>query len=219
MSEEKKEGEHGKGEHGKDEKKKPPIKLIAIAVVALLAIGGGAFVFLGKKGSSEKKEEAAHEEGGEGEHGEEKEGGGEKKEEHAEKKEEHGEKKEEHAKKEEHGEKKKEEHGGGDKKPAAAGGLVDLDPFVVNLADTSESRFVKVTIKLKLAEAGDPKEVEAELPSIRDSLLILLSSKEFSSIRTVQGKLELRDEIIERINTVLNGPKVAAVFFTEFVVQ
>lgn len=213
MAEEKKE-EKKAGKEGKEGEKKKglPIKLIAIGAVALLAIGGGAFFFL-NKGSSDKKADT-HEEkdkGAEGEGGEKEEGEG---------KEEHTKKGESGEKKEEQGGKKEEGQGGGEKKGGGAvGDIFDLDPFVVNLADTAESRFVKVTIKLKLADAGASEEINKELPSIRDSLLILLSSKEFNSIRTVQGKLELRDEILERINTALNAQKVSSVYFTEFVVQ
>jgi len=102
---------------------------------------------------------------------------------------------------------------------SSSGVIFDLDPFVVNLADQQEIRYLKVTIKLELDQPTYKQEVENHLPQIRDSLLVLLSSKDYASIRTVEGKMDLRVEIIHRINTVLQGDKVKGVYFTEFVAQ
>ncbi len=112
------------------------------------------------------------------------------------------------------------EHG---KSAAAAsdgvGLIFDLDPFVVNLADANEVRYLKVTLKLELADARFKPDIEARITPIRDSLLILLSSKDYAGIRTVEGKLELRDEILQRVNLILKDKKVNAAYFTEFVAQ
>jgi len=97
--------------------------------------------------------------------------------------------------------------------------IVEMDPFLVNLADAAETRFAKITIKLESAAAGFSQSVDEHLHQIRDSLLILISSKHYSNIRTVEGKLELRDNILERVNAIVGEGKVGAVYFTEFVVQ
>ncbi|MBW2087159.1 MAG: flagellar basal body-associated FliL family protein [Deltaproteobacteria bacterium] len=57
------------------------------------------------------------------------------------------------------------------------------------------------------------------MPQIKDSLLVLLSSKTFIDIKTVEGKMRLRMEIIGRINNFLTSGRVKNVYFTEFVVQ
>lgn len=106
-----------------------------------------------------------------------------------------------------------------EEKTAGPGTILDLDPFVVNLADNPEIRYLKVTIKLELAKGEDTEEVNARMPQIRDSLLILLSSKEYAAIRTVEGKLELRDEILQRLNTILKKGAVKTAYFTDFVAQ
>jgi flagellar FliL protein len=95
-----------------------------------------------------------------------------------------------------------------------------LDPFVVNLvSNPSEIRYLKVTIKLQLAKADYTQEMTDHLPQIRDALLILLSSKDYVALRTVEGKMELRDEILERVNRIVKGEKAKAAYFTEFVIQ
>lgn len=97
--------------------------------------------------------------------------------------------------------------------------IYDLDPFIVNLDDPDQIRYLKVTVKLHLANEKFVPMVEHGLPQIRDTLLILLSSKTYAHIRSVEGKMELRDEIIKRVNTVLKKRVVRTAYFTEFVAQ
>ena len=101
---------------------------------------------------------------------------------------------------------------------AKIGPILDLDPFIVNLADT-EPRFLKVTIKLELDGAPAKAEVSERIPQVRDALLILLSSKETQSLKPTSGKLQLREEILQRINALLSTGQARNAYFTEFVVQ
>jgi flagellar FliL protein len=49
--------------------------------------------------------------------------------------------------------------------------------------------------------------------------LVLLSSKESVALKPATGKLQLRDEILQRVNSLLAAGKARNVYFTEFVVQ
>ena len=94
-----------------------------------------------------------------------------------------------------------------------------LDDFIVNLFHPSEDRFLRIKIELGLEGQGTQKEIEKKLPKIRDSLLMLLSSKSVEEISTLQGKLILKNEIINRINSILNTGHISEVYFTEFIIQ
>jgi flagellar FliL protein len=98
------------------------------------------------------------------------------------------------------------------------GPIMDMDPFIVNLADT-EPRFLKVTIKLELDGAPAKAEVGERIPQVRDAILMLLSSKDAQSLKPTAGKLQLRDEILQRINALLGTGQARNAYFTEFVVQ
>ncbi|WP_447972079.1 flagellar basal body-associated FliL family protein [Nitrospira sp. Kam-Ns4a] len=100
-----------------------------------------------------------------------------------------------------------------------AGTLYDLDSFIVNLADAPEVRYLKLTVKLELERPEASAEVAARVPQIRDAVLILLSSKDSTSLRSTQGKFQLRDEITQRINAAIPKGGVKTVYFTEFVIQ
>ena len=97
--------------------------------------------------------------------------------------------------------------------------MYDLDPFIVNLADAPEVRYFKLSIKLELERQDVTADLTARLAPIRDTILILLSSKESSGLRGAQGKFQLRDEITQRVNAALPHGGIKTAYFTEFVVQ
>ncbi len=99
------------------------------------------------------------------------------------------------------------------------GPVVELDPFLLNLADRDELRFLKVSIKLELDRPEEKTDYQNKIPAIRDALLVLLSSKESQLLRTVNGKKRIREEILTRANGVMSRGKVANVFFTDFIIQ
>jgi len=99
------------------------------------------------------------------------------------------------------------------------GAIYDIDPFIVNLADVPESRYLKLTVKLELDRPDVSAELGARVPQVRDTILILLSSKDAASLRTPQGKFQLRDELTLRVNALLPKGGVRSAYFTEFVVQ
>ncbi len=120
---------------------------------------------------------------------------------------------EEHAAPSGHGEAKG-GHGGKDKAPS---NNVALDPFVVNLADPSARRYLKIVLDVEMT--GNPELLDANKAKIRDALLMLLSSKTSQELSTLEGKILLRKEIVDRLNQALGQAKVARVYFTDFVIQ
>ncbi len=99
------------------------------------------------------------------------------------------------------------------------GPVMELEPFLLNLADRDELRFLKVSIKLELDRPEEKTDFQNKVPAIRDALLVLLSSKESQLLRTVNGKRRIREEIMTRVNGVMSKGKVANVFFTDFIIQ
>jgi flagellar protein FliL len=99
-------------------------------------------------------------------------------------------------------------------------GIIALEPFLVNLADTNEIRFIKATFQLGMEEKlKEESKGTAEIPAIRDSIISLLSAKTAEQILTIQGKEKLREEIRSRINAISHENKVAEVYIVDFVVQ
>ena len=106
-------------------------------------------------------------------------------------------------------------HGGG--KDKAPSNNVALPAFVVNLADGNARRYLKVVLEVEMT--GNPELLEANQAKIRDALLMLLSSKTSQDIASLEGKILLRKEIVDRLNQAIGQPKVSRVYFTDFVIQ
>lgn len=107
----------------------------------------------------------------------------------------------------------------GEAPAGAKANIFALEPFIVNLQDNSGTRYLKLTVNLELPPGSSLDELTTQSTQIRDSLIILLSSKSYSDIGTVEGKYQMRDEIIARVNQYLANTKVKTAYFTEFVIQ
>jgi flagellar FliL protein len=94
-----------------------------------------------------------------------------------------------------------------------------LEPFIVNIYDGQELRYLKVKIELDMVGPAVKTEIEGRLAPIRDAILVLLSAKTLQDVQDVQGKNTLKDEILGAINKHIPPGKIAKVYFTDFVVQ
>ena len=105
------------------------------------------------------------------------------------------------------------------------GPLYKLDTLIVNLADQGGKRYLRITMELELKpaeniEANDAiSELEKRMPQIRDTVLMILPTKQYADIATTPGKIALRDEIMAKLNTFLKKGQINTIYFTEFVVQ
>jgi flagellar FliL protein len=124
-----------------------------------------------------------------------------------------------------------------------------LDTFIVNLSENST--FLKATILVEYDPAvlnvggahgeeggeaggeghggGEGGEKPAALPAlftkrkpmVHDSIIRVMSSKKASDVITVEGKEQLKQELIEAINEALglDEAPVVNIYFTEFIIQ
>ena len=99
------------------------------------------------------------------------------------------------------------------------GVMFPLDPFIVNLAGSEGKRFLKVTISLELSTPEVHAELKENIQKVTDSILVLLSSKSFEDVYSVQGKFKLKDEVTTRVNRFLVVGHVKDAYFTEFIIQ
>ncbi len=94
-----------------------------------------------------------------------------------------------------------------------------LESFIVNLADPGGKRYLSTRIVL---EFSDKKRVEAlqnKLPQIRDRVLMILPTKTYKELKSVEGKDALKNTLIEDLNGLLQKGEITNVYFQEFVIQ
>lgn len=101
----------------------------------------------------------------------------------------------------------------------AIGPMVEIEPFIINILDEEGTRYLKAAITLEANNEPVVEEITQRMPQIRDAILLLVGNKTFGELADLQGKLQLRSEIRERLNKILTGGRVQKIYFTEFVVQ
>ena len=97
--------------------------------------------------------------------------------------------------------------------------MFHLDPFIVNLAKSGGNRFLKVTVSLEMSSPEVRVGLKKNIQKITDSILLLLSTKIFKDVYSVQGKFTLKGEITTRVNQFLTKGQVKGAYFTEFIIQ
>lgn len=101
-------------------------------------------------------------------------------------------------------------------------GMVEMEPFVVNLADPGGQRFVRVSMRLLTydeAQAAELKEDAVAKTKLRSAILELLSMQTADPLVTPEGKAALKKAIAEHAAHAVHELKVTDVLFVEFVVQ
>lgn len=137
------------------------------------------------------------------------------------------------------------EDGEGDERQE--GVLLDLGEFILNLADTTNRRYLKVGVAMELSKteeelamagqevksgghghsetAIDPNsaviaEMERYKPAIRDAVISVLSNKTSDELSTPTGKEIAKEEILEMVNNIFEGQReVIRVSFGQFIIQ
>lgn len=95
--------------------------------------------------------------------------------------------------------------------------LIQLDPFILNLSEPG--RFVKLTVHLEVKNEKIQQYINEKMPKIRDVIITLLSSKSADVLATPEGKFQLKDELLLRVNQAIEKDFVKNIYFTEFVIQ
>jgi len=98
--------------------------------------------------------------------------------------------------------------------------VIELQPFIVNLADNGEARYLRMTVSLGI---GDSKAAEKPDPlfttRVRNAMLAVLTTKTSDDVLTVKGKTALRKELLEAAQAAVDEPEVKAIYITDFIVQ
>ena len=123
--------------------------------------------------------------------------------------------------------------------------IVDLGDFILNLADQTQKKYLKVNVALELtriptdydfskppekksghgSDDDDPmKMIELEMaqykPAIRDAVISNFSSKTADEVMTAAGKELVKEQITEDVNAIFAGEReVIRVSFGQFIIQ
>jgi len=105
-------------------------------------------------------------------------------------------------------------------KEAAGNSNLVMQPFILNLENRGEPKYIKVSIALELKDASIMEMAKAKQAPLRDAIISLISSKSADEFLSQEGKMQFKDELVLIINQVLKKENaVKNVYFTELIIQ
>lgn len=84
-----------------------------------------------------------------------------------------------------------------------------LDNMVVNLADPGGEKVAQIGITLELTDTKSPEKVKPFLPTIRSSILLLVSQRTAEELLGIEGKEKLAQDILREASKPFEPPEAA----------
>lgn len=101
--------------------------------------------------------------------------------------------------------------------------IIELQPFIVNLADEDQARYLRLSVSVGVGgEEGGGESEKADpifITRVRNAMLAVLSVKSSEEVLTVEGKAKLRKELLKAAQAASEEPHVEAIYITDFIVQ
>lgn len=95
-----------------------------------------------------------------------------------------------------------------------------LGNFTANMATNDPAgKFVVVEVRLKMNDTEMAEELKEKNIRLRDAVIDEMSLKRFSEVATEKGKLAMKENIKNRLNTIVQGGQIEEVYFTKFIIQ
>ncbi len=94
--------------------------------------------------------------------------------------------------------------------PAKPPVFYPLETFTVNLVLVDNPQFLQTGITLKVADNAVVEALKLHTPVVRDSILMLMSSRKAADLLTIEGKRQLGEDIVASMNLILGAGEAAA---------
>jgi flagellar FliL protein len=94
-----------------------------------------------------------------------------------------------------------------------------FDTMHLSIADDADLRNFEIQIALESDSSLMSNEINSNLDQIQDELTMLISAKTVKEILATRGRKDLQNEILGRINRILQKTKVKQVYFTNYLLE
>jgi flagellar basal body-associated protein FliL len=95
----------------------------------------------------------------------------------------------------------------------------ELGMFILNPADTTHVRLVRMNVALGVAPAEVQSELEVQTPRVKDAIIRIFTSKVTAEMDDPEDREFIKDEIRFALNKMLTKGEVLKVYFTDFTIQ
>ncbi len=94
-----------------------------------------------------------------------------------------------------------------------------MQEFQVNLADEGTRRFLRTTIDLAYNEKKLTKEIDTRQSELRSHIISILRSKYVSDLGEPGGMKALEQDLLQKLNSLLEAGEIEAIYYKEFIFQ
>ena len=94
-----------------------------------------------------------------------------------------------------------------------------VENLLVNPNGTSGKRYLSTSIGLETVNAAAKEELASKDLQVRDLLISILSARTVTQLTSSTEREQMRKEIQTRLNQLLAGDKLSAVYFVDYVMQ
>ena len=95
---------------------------------------------------------------------------------------------------------------------------VDFDQFITNLADESGKKYIQIKVSVGYDNSKLTKEFDTKKPMIRDAIVSVLRTKKSTDL-TSKGIDDMKLEMLNKINPLLENGRAINVYFSDIVIQ
>jgi flagellar protein FliL len=97
--------------------------------------------------------------------------------------------------------------------------IIELPPFIVNLADEGEAYYLRLSVSVGVGGEGEEKPDPLFTTRVRNAMLAVLTTKTSADVLTQEGKSKLRKELLKAARAASAEPRVEAIYITDLIVQ
>ena len=95
-----------------------------------------------------------------------------------------------------------------------------LGDFTTNMSrEGNAGKFLRTQIRVEMSDKDLVDEMKDKNILLRDAVISTMSDKRFTQISSKKGKIKLKEEIKNRLNSVLQEGEIEEVYFTIFIIQ
>ena len=101
----------------------------------------------------------------------------------------------------------------------APGPTLKLENFIIQLRTTEAERYIRVAFDIELSSELDREGVVARTSQVRDTVISYFADRTLEELRGSDGMDHIKQALLKRLNDVVPGGRLKAIYITEFIVQ
>lgn len=94
-----------------------------------------------------------------------------------------------------------------------------ISNLLVNPTGTGGTRYLSASVGIEVKSAAVIEKLRLRDLQVRDLLILVLSSRTVEELTNSRAREQMRQEILGRLNQLLGGEQLSAVYFVDYVLQ